>query len=47
MKAIQLHRDLTRIWEGEPGWRGTLAKVQCFSQALYDAGNTNLIHHFC
>ena len=27
MKAIQLHRDLTRIWEGEPGWRGVLTSV--------------------
>jgi len=27
MKAIQLHKDLTRIWQGEPGWRGVFSSV--------------------
>ena len=27
MKAIELHRELTRIWQGEPGWRGVFSSV--------------------
>ncbi|ARU16663.1 cytochrome c oxidase subunit I [Croceicoccus marinus] len=27
MKAIRLHRDLTRIWGNEPGWRGVFSSV--------------------
>ncbi|MCV0383955.1 MAG: cytochrome c oxidase subunit I [Erythrobacter sp.] len=27
MKALRLHRDLTRIWESEPGWRGVFSSV--------------------
>lgn len=27
MKAITLHKDLTRIWAGEPGWRGVFSSV--------------------
>ena len=27
MKAIELHKDLTRIWQGESGWRGVFSSV--------------------
>lgn len=27
MKAIELHRELTRIWQGETGWRGVFSSV--------------------
>jgi len=27
MKALELHRDLTRIWKNETGWRGVLSSV--------------------
>ncbi len=27
MKALELHRDLTRIWKNETGWRGVFSSV--------------------